>query len=103
MFVKMLYEIITYTIEQYQWYFVHFVKQLNINYEDMKQLTVSFRLARNNVFCHNFVNTWNFLLKKMSFERTRGDLSQKFANFIKSTDSQTILTIFDFLMGSAIH
>ena len=65
--------------------------------------TVSFRLARNNVFCHNFVNTWIFWLKKMSFERTRGDLSKNFANFIKSANSQKILTIFDFLMGATIH
>ena len=66
-------------------------------------LTVSFRLAKNNVFCHNFVNTWNFDMKKVSFERTRGDLSKKFASFIKSAYSRKLLTIFHFLMGATIH
>ena len=65
--------------------------------------TVSFRLAKNNVFCHNFVNTWNFDMKKVSFERTRGVVSQKFANFIKSGYSRKLLAIFHFLMGDTIH
>ena len=65
--------------------------------------TVSFRLARNNIFCHNFVNTWNFCIKRVSFERTHGDLSQKFANLIKFQHSQKILAIFQFLMGATIH
>ena len=65
--------------------------------------TVSFRLARNNVFCHNFVNNWNFFLKKVSYERTHGDLSQKRAILLKSAYLQKILAIFQFLMGATIH
>ena len=45
--------------------------------------TVSFRLARNNVFCHNFVNNWNFFLKRVSYERTHANLSQKCAIFVE--------------------
>ena len=67
------------------------------------ETTVSFRLARNNVFCHNFVNNWNFCLKRVSYERTHGDLSQKCGMLLKSAYLQKILTIFQFLMGATIH
>ena len=46
--------------------------------------TVSFGLARNNVFCRNFVNTWNFCLKKMSFKGIEDTIS-KVCKFYKNS------------------
>ena len=42
-------------------------------------------------------------MKKVSFERTHGVVSQTFANFINSAYSLKLLTIFQFLMGATIH